>query len=97
MMKRSPQGQSTVEYLLLLTVCMLLIMTVLRSDAFERYLGRDSEFFTLMRERFAYTYRHGRDGFNNTQINYNAPHSHPTYSDGGASRFFSGKEGYGSP
>ena len=94
-MKRFSQGQSTIEYLLLLTVCMLLIMTVLRSDAFRRYLGQDSEFFTLMRERFAYTYRHGRDGVDNAQIDYNTPHSHPTYSDGGSSRFFSGKDEYG--
>ncbi len=90
------QGQSTVEYVLLLSVVMLFMIVVIRSTAFKQFMGENSPFFKILRERFVYTYCHGRDGMDPTKcrINYNTPENHPSYSLGGESRFFSGKEAY---
>ena len=94
---KNQKGQSVIEYVLLLGVVMLFILVVIRSTAFDNFLGEGSPFFKILRERFVYTYCQGRKGNDPTKchsVNYNNPEDHPSYSANGVSRFFSGKEKY---
>ena len=105
---RETKGQSTVEYVLLLSVVMLLILVVLRTPAFKNFLGKDSPFFRLLKYRFVYTYCYAGDGLispisvsppkkcHEPGYDYGTVTSHQSYSNTttGESRFFSGKEKY---
>ena len=92
---RTVKGQSTVEYILLLAVVMLFVLTVLRHPRFKEFMGEDSQFFAFLKNRFIYTYRLTRDGTIPQQpYSYDNPMGHPSYAGDGKSRFFSGKEPY---
>jgi len=56
------RGQSIVEYILLLGVLFSISAAVFNSRAFKNFLGKDSQFFETLRNRWEYTYRHGRMG-----------------------------------
>lgn len=55
-------GQSTVEYILLLALTTIIIIGVLKSDAFQSILGEDSEFFGRLGKMVQFSYRHGHMG-----------------------------------
>lgn len=59
---RSNKGQSTVEYILLLLVVSVLGFSVLKSDQFKKFFGKDSVFFKTIALQMQYSYRHGRLG-----------------------------------
>lgn len=86
------RGQSTVEYILLLSVLISLALIVFHSDAFKKFFSEDSEFFSKLVERMEYSYRHGRLGKGN-DLNFQ---KHQTYfnKDENRSRFFSPAEKY---
>lgn len=86
-------GQSAVEYILMLVVVVGLSFSVIKSRAFQDFLGSESPFFTAMILRIEYSYRHGREGDSNN-LGYT---NHDTFYDpnGNKSRFFSAKEPYG--
>ena len=87
------KGQSTVEYILLLGVIMMLTTGILNSDAFQNFLGPDSEFLTVMKNRMEYSYRHGQPGTSDT-TNYNSA-QHDTYlAPTGQTRFFLPEQTY---
>lgn len=87
------EGQSTVEYLLLLVVVTSFAMLVFKSKAFNDMVGQGM-FDTLARS-MEYTARFGDNGTQQIQGNLNGP-AHPLYYDptGSRSRFFSPNEAY---
>ena len=54
------KGQSTVEYLLVLSVVFTIGASVFYSPWFKKILGPDSEMFAKMRTYLEYSYRHAR-------------------------------------
>ena len=91
------EGQSMVEYLLLITVVVSLAMAIFKSDLYVKFMGANSPYFITMKNYFEYTYRFGSEG---TQINptYNTyTDTNPLYIDdvGSQSRFFLPSEEYG--
>ena len=96
---KNQRGQSTVEYILLLAVVMLFVVTIMKSTAFQKFIGKDSPFFLALRNRFIYTYCHSRNGDNirescSNLSGYSDPVDHASYSKSGLSRFFSGDGAY---
>jgi hypothetical protein len=81
-------GQSTVEYVLLLMVVVTLSLSVFRGRKFQEFFGKDSEFFIAMGKRIEFAYQHGYEGPDTGPVNYNG--NHPTFFDPstGSSRFF---------
>lgn len=55
-------GQSTVEYILLMAVMTTIILSILKSDAFQNIFGKDSAFFAEFGKRVQFSYRHGHMG-----------------------------------
>lgn len=79
---------------MLFGVIMVLVFTVISSDRFKDFFGKDSAIFNALRERMMYSYRHGTFGTeDNTDYN-NA--THDTYKMPGKnqSRFFSPLDAY---
>ena len=52
-------GQSLVEYVLMLFVIVAIVSTLTQSKVFKSMFGEDSEFFNAMRGYIEYTYQHG--------------------------------------
>ncbi len=91
-MKNSESGQSTVEYILLLTVIFTLSMGVYKGLGFKDLLGEDSPVFKQMREFSEFTYRHG-GSIKRVDSDYSG--THDTYwVGGGETHFFSPVEFY---
>lgn len=90
-------GQSTVEYILLLSVVMLFIALVLRSPLFADLLGENSSFFQALKDRMEYSYRYTHLGTRSGSGDENItdPKLHDSYSDDGSSRFSGATEPYG--
>lgn len=97
-MKTSNQqkGQSTIEYVLLLAVVMLLVSIVLRSPLFADLLGKDSSFFKALKDRMEYSYRFTHlDSEEDAGLkDIRAPESHDSFSKGGRSRFIGATDEY---
>lgn len=55
-------GQSTVEYLLLISVVIILLTAVIKNRHLQNYIGEGGEFFRRYKQVISYTYRHGRYG-----------------------------------
>ncbi len=87
-------GQSTVEYLLLLAVVITVVTTFFGSARFRQYFGEGGRLATELREDVEWKYRHGVSGRGlSTTIQY--PNgTHPTYWNGSTTRFFSAREPY---
>ncbi len=87
---KSDQGQSTVEYLFLIGMMVLISTTILRSDRFQQSFGSQGQVFEAFRTRFEYSYQHGMP-----TGPVGSPAFHPSYSPRqGETRFFSGKGAY---
>ncbi|GAB4015303.1 MAG: hypothetical protein Fur0010_14170 [Bdellovibrio sp.] len=83
---KNQQGQSTVEYLLLLLVVAVLSFSIYNSARFKNFLGPDSQFFSIVKSKIEFSYRHGHDSQDDTGDLSN----HKTFkTDAGESRFFS--------
>lgn len=93
------QGQSAVEYLLLLSVVVSLGLTVFKSDVFKKMFGENSGMFESLRKRMEYNYRYTQDTEKGkTEDNfssYSSP-SHDSYvsANGTETHFFSPKQKY---
>ncbi|WP_196801756.1 hypothetical protein [Bacteriovorax sp. BSW11_IV] len=86
-LRKKQAGQSTVEYILLLSVLVTLGMTIFRSQPFLKLFGPNSQVFDILRRKVEYSYRHGVDGVNLNVNGYAG--AHDTYDlESGEKRFF---------
>lgn len=92
-MIKNDDGQSMVEYIMLLGVVLILVLTVLKNEKFKAIMGPDSEVLDGMRKSMVYSYRHGRPG--PPIADPNDENSNDSYSGGSDSRFFVNNEPYG--
>jgi len=88
-----------VEYMLLLTVAISLVVTFFRSDTFKRFFGESGSLGIAIKTETEIGYRHAfmKAGFNDTQGREQRDgSSHPSYSnpDGSGSRFFGARLPY---
>jgi len=90
------EGQSTVEYVLLLVIVLIFINTVIRSDVFARFFGNNSPFFQTMATGIARNYRFATVVTEDEVIDEEPSLAHPSFTmdGGGTSRFFVGAEEY---
>lgn len=97
-MVRNQEGQTVVEYILLLAVAVSLIITFYNSEAFRRLFGEQGAVAQKIRQDSEFSYRHGYTRGNTGDISRtNRDGSiHPTYYNPvkSGSRFFSGKDQY---
>lgn len=91
------RGQSTIEYVLLLAVVMLLISVVFKSPLFSKLLGEDSSFFKILKDRMEFSYRHTHAGANpdEGQRDISTAAQHDSYSKNSKSRFAGATSEYG--
>lgn len=89
-----------VEYIMLLGVVLVLVLTVLKNPKFKEMMGPNSTLFDGMRQSMMYSYRHGRRGATSadtTDNGYGGNHETFTNSSGSASRFFTNDAEYPAP
>lgn len=86
-------GQTLIEYLVLLSVVALIVLTVTRNSVFQRLLGPNSNMFSAISRYMEFTYRHGLSGTYDSS-NYGPGSEHETYYKNGSTRFFSGLDEY---
>tara|TARA_R110002049_G_scaffold49511_5_gene141613 strand:+ start:1948 stop:2244 length:297 start_codon:yes stop_codon:yes gene_type:complete len=91
------RGQSTIEYILLLAVIMLMVSVVFRSPLFADLLGEDSSFFKILKDRMEYSYRYTHAGVEEDSglENITTPVNHDSYSKDSRSRFAGDLAAYG--
>lgn len=100
-LENNQSGQSTVEYILLMLVVTFLGFSVIKSDRFQKFFGKDSTFFKKIALQMQYSYRHGRLGseeeIESDDTSFNG--GHDTYRINGASesRFFMQTSKYPGP
>lgn len=88
------KGQSTVEYVLLLAMVMILVNTVFQSRLFKKIFGENGTFAKAFRSEVEFSYRHalrGRAFY--TEPNYNNRHKSYLW-EGNSTRFFGAKDKY---
>lgn len=102
MKELNQKGQTLVEYILLISVVVSLVITVYKSNAFKRLFGEQGEIGIKMKLQNEFSFRHAfyRTGTgepvqdiprNNKDISI-----HPSYAEPGVgTRFFGPKEPYG--
>lgn len=97
MVLKNQRGQSVVEYILLLSVCISLVFTFYRSQTFKRLFGSEGSIGQAIKTESEFNYRHAypRKAGDLNQVNYSGT-SHPSYYDStsGETRFFGPKEPY---
>lgn len=91
------KGQSTIEYILLLAVVMLLVSVVFKSPLFTELLGEDSSFFKVLKNRmeFSYRYTHAGNREDSGLENITSAAQHESYSKNSKSRFAGATTEYG--
>ncbi len=100
---KNQNGQTVVEYILLIVVAVSLVMTVYRSNTFKRLFGEQGEIGKKMKQQNEFAYRHAFYGTGPTgNMIQDIPRDnkdvsiHPSYSEQGVgTRFFGPKEPYG--
>jgi Flp pilus assembly pilin Flp len=98
-LKANEKGQTVVEYILLLSVAVSLVLTFYRSAAFKRLFGENGKVGGQIKSQNEFSYRHAYSrnrptadiDRNNKDIG-----QHPSYADlnEGGSRFFGPKGAY---
>ncbi|MFL5783810.1 MAG: hypothetical protein ACJ76H_04310 [Bacteriovoracaceae bacterium] len=93
---KQQKGQTLVEYILLLSVVVGIVLTFYRSKLFQKYFGNKGMIGQTIKTRTEFAYRHGYMGTNDPQPKGSREGStHPTYADPtGGSRFFGPKDKY---
>ncbi len=85
------------EYILLLSVAVSLVLTFYRSATYQRIFGPNGEFGTQLKVENEYGYRHAYLR-NRPSADIEKPvsdaSSHPSYGEGGRTRFFGPKNTY---
>ncbi len=99
---KNKQGQSVVEYILLLAVISALGFSVLNHQAFKDFTSGNSGLFLKLRQGIEYSYRYGLPVGEDTNLdearNFSLQtNQHDLYFDkkGNQSRFFTGIDPYG--
>jgi hypothetical protein len=87
-------GQSTVEYILLLSVIVGIAAAVFKSRYFQMYFGSGNKFAENVRQEIEYSYRHGLSGRKPFEEPNYSSSRHDTFLKGGETRFFSAKDKY---
>lgn len=96
----SQRGQTVVEYILLLSVAVSLVLTFYRSTAFQKLFGENGELGKIMKTQTEFSYRHGYmrnrpPGGDISRTNRDIS-IHPSYSNlQGETRFFGPLSKYG--
>jgi Flp pilus assembly pilin Flp len=91
-------GQSAVEYILLLVVVVSLTLSVFKNPKFKEFFGEDSYFFTAMKMRMQYSYQHGLVGETDTTTStYTGNHDTYFNSATGKTRFIAPVSKYPGP
>lgn len=81
-------GQSVVEYVMLLAVISFLAATIFRSPLFTDFFGDNSNFFNALKDRMEYSYRFTHSGIeDNAGRAVLAPSDHYSYRKDNGSRF----------
>ncbi len=83
---KNNQGQSTIEYVLLMGVVLTYMLVVFRSNVFQSFLGTEGKFFVRYKAFVEFTYRYPVSGFVDPAPDYQL--THPGYFQGGDTRFF---------
>jgi hypothetical protein len=99
---KNSQGQSVVEYILLLAVLSTLTFGLMNNKRFKGLIKGDRGLFVSLRHRMEYSYRYGRELNSDVDIEdamsfkYQT-NKHDTYYNEkeNLSRFFSGQDPYG--
>ncbi len=89
------KGQGVVEYLLLLLVISSLLFSILRSRAFQDFIGEDSVLFQSLLSGYQYSYRHGTIGrIEDDTSTYTDNHDSYVNTQEGGTRFFTPRNPY---
>lgn len=91
LLKSKSGGQSTVEYLFLITVLSVFFITLFKSRFITMFFGEDSKVLERMVASMEYCYRNGNNGFIRTPANISSTYNsgqHPSYLSAGETRFF---------
>lgn len=91
------QGQSTVEYLLLIAVVISILTTIFNSNLFKDFIGNNGRFAKAIKEETQWNYRHALPGRQVSPVPiFYGSGAHPSYynSSLGNSRFFGPVEPY---
>jgi hypothetical protein len=93
---KQQKGQTLVEYMLLLSVVAMIVLTFYKSKLFQKYFGNRGLIGQTIKTRSEFAYRHGFMGTEDTFPKGSRDGAnHPTYADPqGGSRFFGPKEKY---
>jgi len=97
---KNQQGQTMVEYILLLAVAVSLVMTFYNSEAFRRLFGTQGTFGVQLKATSQFAYRHAYLPKPEEAVDVDRNHkegaSHPSYLDvkNGGTRFFGPKDPY---
>ncbi len=92
---KNENGQSMVEYILLVAVIVSLISVVVNSDAFQGTFGEDGKFSKTYKAELEYSYRHGLRGRIEYQIPNYLNRNHDTFFKSGVgTRFFTSAVAY---
>lgn len=83
------KGQTTVEYILLLSIVGLMMASLLKLDIFQRFLGPEGVFAKTFRGQIEYTYRHAKFG-NEFSTDTSPQEEHESYKG----RFYGAKDKY---
>lgn len=97
---KSEQGQTLVEYILLLTVALSLVLTFYNSETFKKLFGPQGEIGKKIKTQNEFAYRHAytrrEASFVDVPRDNREGSIHPSYHDasGNETRFFGPKEVY---
>jgi hypothetical protein len=94
MVINNQKGQSVVEYILLLAVVISLVTTFYNSKMFQRLFGENGSLGTTIKTEAEFGYRHAFLRNHGADQPIYQGTNHPSYSDGGATRFFGPKDPY---
>lgn len=89
-------GQSTVEYILLMVVVVAMISTVFNSSYFKQFFGSNSAFFTTLGAAIERNYRYASKINAESTIGEDPEQNHPSFinTETSSSRFFITKDPY---
>lgn len=85
------KGQTSIEYILLLSVVVSIVFAVFKSRYFADFFGPESAVFERVKVTIEYSYRHGLGGRRSTPKAGRGLYSngrHDSYGNQGRSRFF---------
>ncbi len=95
---RNQQGQTVVEYILLLAVAVSLVLTFFNSAAYRRLFGSQGSVGMRIKSESEFAYRHAfvKPGAPDIARDNKDGSIHPSYydADNNSTRFFGPREGY---